>query len=123
MSEVDDAYRIILKDYFNRIEQRYLGNPNDRGLIISGLEGMLIKLGSTPDLQEPDTSKKFDNDYARNLRTSLSLSGIELARSLGIDPSAISRYENGKTLPPVNRPTGIKYLNWMKNQGYNPLDI
>ena len=71
---------------------------------------------------------KFDHAMARKVREREGLNQAQLGSQLGYERKSyaqkkISEYETGHQIPNPNSPSDVKYLVWLRDQGYNPFDL
>ncbi len=79
-------------------------------------------------LEVGNVKGKFDPKTAYEIRKKAGLSQNQLANAINGDRIShfnkkISKYENGRETPTPNSEGGIKYLQWLKEQGYNPFNL
>ena len=76
-------------------------------------------------------SEEFDREKARQIRLDAGLQQMELAKITGVTPTYITHIEKGDRVPSlvnardqVTENKGIiGYLDWLKDQGYNPFNL
>ena len=69
-------------------------------------------------------NKPFDSDIAIRIRKKAGhKSRYSIGKHLGIYPTQVARVEDGKLPKKPQAESTLKYLNWLKEQGYNPLNL
>src|SRR3989344_5155425 len=109
-----EAYRILLETYISEIRKKFLQTENDAKLgFLSRLE-TIVKVNI-------DSTFLFEGSKAKEIRLKNGLSQTKLAKKLDIGScSTISNYEKGVYNPlRVESKGGRRYLEWLKNEGYN----
>jgi hypothetical protein len=120
-SELERRRTRLFEVYISKITTSYQDQSSQyKEHIITGLENIVREIA---DITEP-----FDPKIAIEIRTGKGLSQSELIRILMLPKHAasyISRYESGKSIPDQHPIKKIPkaYLNWLKEQGYNPYKL
>lgn len=115
----------LLEAYFSEIRESYKSSNLDQKSIIGSLEYLVCRLKSK---KESRKNNSFDYLEARRVRENAGLSQGELAKKLeftGAGNIKISLYERGVKTPsnPPQSEKARKYLEWLKEQGYNPYNL
>mgnify|MGYP001618425955 FL=1 len=125
------AQESLLDAYINRIRELY--HSSDGGIrdnLLRGLEDLVTNVPDLPSFDNgADDSPSFDGSVARKIRVKLGLSTADLAKELGYasvkgGSSQLNQVETGArkiAYPP--RRNSMKYLLWLKAQGYNPYNL
>lgn len=77
----------------------------------------------------PPRNLAFDSKKAKEIRHKMNISQLQLTKELEIDVSLgrqnITKYELGLTRPsnPPKGSTAPKYMQWLKEHGYNPFNL
>lgn len=107
----DNIYQNLLETYIDIIKNKFnVENNNGRISLIRQLEEIVGKV-------------EFDFKKVRKIREDKRFSRVELAKILEAGNSTICKYELGDVVPSSKGKTGRKYLEWLKEQGYNPFNI
>ena len=135
-SLVEQAKENLVDAYLGQIKIHYLSSDLYKKSQIEGkLELLVNKLEKGEPIENLQSGRlkqsSFEGTTARKIRHDLHLSLSELSARMGFtDPSkirsskvTINRFENNHA---PNRPRGVlvlQYLNWLKEQGYNPYNL
>jgi uncharacterized protein (UPF0297 family) len=120
------ARAMLTNQYLDRIRREYgCGTPEVKNLIFGLLEKIVDNFG------EPSVCVLFNPELARKLRIAADLTQVQLGKLISIDPTYITHFEKGRRNPvpvnPVDNVTpnekALGYLNWLKEQGYNPYNL
>jgi len=105
------------------IQQKYESSPSEKqSYIVGKLEVLLEEI----DRSNPST---FDHVRARKIREEVGLSKAGLVGKLGLNGSKsayilIAEYEKGARIGmPKKNENSQRYLQWLKEQGYNPYNL
>jgi hypothetical protein len=120
----------LLEVHFEEIK-RYCKNLSffQRGTLFQGLEAFVQKMlaGTIGELLDLETSIGFNPAIAKSIRKELGLYQTQLAQKLGADPQRgqrkITHYERQGIKRMGKDPFKLRYLEWLKEQGYNPFNI
>ncbi|MEK6910706.1 MAG: helix-turn-helix transcriptional regulator [Nanoarchaeota archaeon] len=114
--ELSKAKLSLLEAYFQKIRTRFPElNTHREIFVFSSLEKIVNNLGNT----EKSTTKELDKENLEKIRKEAGLTQKELAMQLGINDYNICRYERGGLCyPPTGRKMS-KYVEWLKERGYN----
>ena len=107
---VQAEVELLLGPYFDRIKNAYISGSKE---------------GKEDIMGEVERVSIFDRGIAKRVRLDTRLTGKEVAHIIGSHKSYSSRYETG-TLRVNFPPKGeheIKYLEFLKERGYNPFDL
>jgi len=112
---LSQAHEQLVNSYLKQIRETYLSLPmEDKAILLRGLENLLEETEETSQINS-ETRKKV-NRRARQIREKEGLTQKELAKELGINQCAISRYETGDA---KKRGKAVgKYVDWLKQKGY-----
>jgi DNA-binding transcriptional regulator YiaG len=117
----------IVSSCLNRlVQQDYAFLPEEKmEMIAEGLEKIIAILEIINPLKtnEKSSLNPFDKSKAKDIRKKGYLTQVEITERLGLSQSLISRYENGSLLPNPYKLQSRKYLEFLKEQGYNPFGI
>lgn len=123
----------LLQGYLSQIIENYNSSESVRLDILRGLERISMEIqskGKTLKIGEQVIDYErgiFDREIARKVRENL-ISKKGLIKELELSSHAIAQlhdYENGKS-EIIKFPRGkfpIRYLKWLKEQGYDPFDL
>ncbi len=122
LRNVQEAERILFDTYLSVIKETYdVADVQKKSMIRDGLERLVY------DLEKPLVIDNliFDKKKAREIRSRLHLTGVQLAEKLGVRADNISHYEHtGIARHPLKQEKPqYKYLLWLKEQGYNPFNL
>lgn len=112
------AYEKLFDSYFAEIKQRYMVSDNlTRLFLIGRLEEITKGVVQIPSL--------FNGKKAKQIRLNKDLTLRGLVKEVQMPLGSLVNYEKGVYSPRVgSRGKGSrKYLEWLKEQGYNPFDI
>ncbi len=113
----------LLDAYLFKLQEKYKGlNDEERLILLKNLETLL----KTPFPLEIKESKEIFNETLSKIRLDLGLTQGELAKKLGINRVNLTKYERGYTKiysRRVKSKDAKKYIEWLKEQGYNPRAI
>ena len=124
--QVELAKTNLMEFYVSKIRESYLSLESEqRTFILNGLEIIVTKLESGNLAALFASPPAYDPRRALEVRTQAGLTRAQLAKDLGLGSSgstAICRYEMGtvRLLNPPRGKTSKAYLEWLKEQGYNP---
>ena len=126
----------LVDAYLSQIKSTYVSSDSDKRRQIEGtLEVLVNKLEKGEPIETLRSGKlnksPFDGAIARKIRTDLKLSFSELCTRIGFADlnninsykSFISRFENNRASIQPRSAEVLKYLNWLKEQGYNPYNL
>jgi len=124
--QLEQAQLGVIGAYLDRISQSYKSLPDTKkGQVVEGLERMVAIIED--DSPTKPKINPFDNSEAKIVRVRSKLTQLQLAKRLGISQSGISRFEAGLVMPDPYRQSkqgsNIKYLEFLKQHGYNPFGI
>lgn len=120
----------IIEVYLDRISQTYKSLPDEKiGGVVNGLESIVSVIENeipAKPKRKPDLSP-FNKSEAKILRVKMDLTQIQLAQRLGFSQGCLVKYEKGSVIPNPykqgKQENGRKYLEFLKEQGYNPFNI
>lgn len=125
-----DGYLGIMRERFKALD------PVKKLELLNGLETLVGEVGLAelrPAPQKPIVKtileEEFDPKKATSIRSKLGISRADLVKQLGEDTKsglyrAVMAYENGRNMPADHTgKTSMKYLRWLKGQGYNPYKV
>lgn len=115
----------LIDIYFERIKKIYSTlNAVQKEALDRGLEALIkgAEIGEIPMFYKP--RPLIDPAKAKEVRINSGLSLRTLSSKLGLSYSAILNYESGrvKNLSAEDTKTR-KYIEWLKEQGYNPFNL
>lgn len=130
---VEIAKLNLVEAYLAKIRDVYMGvSFHQKDIFLNNLERIVLALeqNPTPRNVKPRNVKCMPSSYdpikAKELRKCAGLSAIELGETVLDSKSSyrqIYRYESGEISPRPTNKVGKKYLNWLKEQGYNPFNL
>ena len=136
--QIDRAQEDLLNIYFTQIKEKYENfEPRQREILLDNLNLFTQKLEKGSLLKKILTYKTtrknldYNGGKAREIREKAGLMTITgLVKQLGIKDinssrNQLSNYEFGN-VNPSNPPRGEfskKYMEWLKEQGYNPFSL
>lgn len=129
----------LLESYFTIIMRIYRSSTSvKRSALLSSMDSLVYSLDiesscksaevGTKEKVRKNSNSNFDLEEAIRIREEAGLSKADLCRELRLSKSGssvISRYERGLEKP-GNPPKGKiakKYLDWLKQQGYDPFGL
>lgn len=138
-AQLEEAQTNLVEAYLTRIREGYQTlEPRQKEFVLGGLDALVndIENGSFTDVSgissaSHSTRKNlaYDPERAKEIRKQVGYSSQrQLAEELGLGASglaSINKYEAGKVKPsnPPRGKTSIAYINWLKEQGYNPFEL
>jgi len=116
-----------LEVYFDEIRREYLGGDSTRVAIIeSHLEDLIHGFFQPRRLKKIPSRIIFDSKKAEQIRIQAGYkTQVKLGKELGHDNGLIiSKFERGLiSNKPLRNKKNLRYLEWLKEQGYNPYGI
>ena len=112
----------LFNEYLEKIIDTYNNLKDVKQLeAIRGLEFLIEQIQQGGNISKP----LFDHNKATEMRKKAGFSLSQLAKKFNLSESTISMYESGTgNLTTIRRGTKKeKYFLWLKDQGYNPLNI
>ena len=133
-AEIEKAQENLLDTYFTQIKKGYKSlEPRQRKVLLGNLDFLTQRLekGNLIEGLALRTVRKnlaYDGEKARKIREEAGLSREKLVQELGISRTGyaeLARYESGNTNPsnPPRGKTSKKYVEWLKEKGYNPFKL
>ena len=120
---IDKAYVKLFDAYVGRLRDYVIEDPNNRITVLGVLESIVNDL-SCSDVKEGRVEEiQFDYERARKIVKKDLRTDSEVAKSIGINNTLLSKYINGR-MPVTHRGrAGKKFLRYLKEKGYNPFNI
>jgi len=119
-ANLNEAEIRLVRAYFTDIEQKYIQlNPIQRRGVLTRLETIAKGMITLPLKEE----NLFDYKTARETRQEAGLKLRNLAKQIGVNPGTLSRIENGKADINTSSTYGRVYLEFLKQNGYNPFGL
>jgi|TARA_B100000315_G_C14266180_1_gene446525 DNA-binding XRE family transcriptional regulator len=138
-AQLEEAQTNLVEAYLTRIREGYQTlEPRQKEFVLGGLDALVnnIENGSFTEQSTPNSSSReskrknlaYDSEVARKIREDLGWTREKLIEELGLSRggySQIGNYESGKINPskPPRGKTSVAYMNWLKEQGYNPFNL
>ena len=121
-----EARDTLVNSYLGRLKELYDGGIEiTKNFFVGKLELLVGEAESGFPIEEKSSKNAFNPAIAKSLRKKAGYKNqTDLGNILGILQGSISNYELGKF--PQTNPQGkmvLKYLNWLKEQGYNPFNL
>ena len=113
-------------NYLDSLTKRYeeCSDSDERKNFVVNLEKfLLLPLDNKFAFRRDFLISGFNPKIARKTRDSTNLSVMDLSRKLGIPHPTISTWESGKNVPSVRGKQSHNYLTWLKENGYDPLNL
>lgn len=133
--QLEIAQTNLLETYLSRIKETYLNlESKQKGAVLNGLDSLVTSIENktlkyfSPKREHIGTNSNFDGKKAREIRTQAGLTYEELVKNLELKVYArgvINSFEVGRTKPrnPPRTNLAKKYINWLKENGYNPYNL
>lgn len=124
---LEQAQLGMIEVYLEIINNSYK-NLSDvkRGEVVQGLERVACLI-NTPPVHKGTKGvilNPFNKLEARVTRIKTELTQNQVAERLGISQGCLAKYESGIVIPhPYRKGNGRKYLEFLKQNGYNPYNI
>jgi len=138
-AQLVEAETNLVETYLTKIREEYQTlEPRQKEFVLGGLDALVnnIENGNFTEQLTPNSSSKkttrknlaYDAEEARKIREKLGWTRDKLVKELGLSRGVytqIGAYESGKIKPsnPPRSKTSEAYLNWLKEQGYNPFEL
>ncbi len=117
---LDAAEIRLVRAYFTDIEQKYTQlNTLQRRGVLTRLETLAKGMITLPVKE----SSLFDYKTAKETRQEAGLKLRSLAKQIGVNPGTLSRIENGRADVNMESTYGKSYLEFLKQNGYNPFGL
>ena len=120
-SPLESALVTGMHDLYSRlIALTSVSHENEERLrLLSDFEALVLKYEGN---QNEEATLGWDRRKVRQIRSEEGLTGEQLGEQLGLSRQTVSGYENG--INPDNLSGNqMKYLEWLRDKGYNPFDI
>ena len=116
----NEAYNRLFDSYFNKIKERFTkGNNKTRIYYIGKLEEIAAE-----EIPKMDRKYFFDANKAKSIRLKNGLSLRGLAQIVKMPLQSLVSYEKGFYAPGSRKGKGgRRYLEWLKDQGYEPFNL
>ncbi|HLC59886.1 MAG TPA: hypothetical protein VJJ52_00480 [Candidatus Nanoarchaeia archaeon] len=112
----------LLDAYYRKIKELYSSSNGQRQRwVIGRLESLVSRL----EREQNPLSNPFDLGIAREIREHEHISQLKLSLQINTSVKSISRYETADYFFKNERlsKTEIRYLEWLKERGYNPFNL
>jgi hypothetical protein len=117
MDDINTVELNLLEAHFEKIREAYTNfKGRKRRFVIGRLEKISEEVKEVANVE-------FEGEIAKKIRIKEGFTLLGLAKICGLKSAqSIFNYEHDFSYPSLQRATSRKYLEWLKQQGYNPFN-